>query len=1013
MRAYRVSFNWLAAGIAGVLALASPATPQTEDVPEFFLDFDTGGHRAFIKDIAFTADGEYLVSASDDKTIRIWDWRSGVTIRTLRSEISEKHDGKIFGVAVSPDGKTIAAGGYFGPGLGDKPPYGDVRLFDFSTGKIAAVLKAPEFAIYDVAFSPDGKYLAAGGQDGFAYVWRADAAAEAGWTPHAKLDADSWHIQKVDFAMGGDRLIAATTDNGVRLFDMTTEQEIAVPAADGLRDSSIMALAVSSDGKSFATGNKDGQIHIWSAETGALEREMPKQDFTIGSLTFAAGGTHLVASCGYRCADKNRTIVWKIGEDAPVAEYREHDGTVFASASTPDGALVATAGGLRHEIHVWDPLTGTKKHVLRGSGHPVMAVGIDAAGEAVSWGTANPCPDQVACPEVMGTLETALLLPTPERFFDNVLPADQASVDYRRADHALGAWSLSAAAGGKEALENAILDVKKDGTQVQTIENDATNGYLHAAFTLLGDGAHFITGGNDGTLLEYDSATGKLAGEFLGGHTGEINAMAVATDRKLLLTGSADQTLRLWNLETRKLIASMLFADGEWVIWLPQGYYYSSDEGDKLIGWHVNQGRGKEARFIRAGQLKRFLLSPEMVRRAIILGSAEDAVKEMRPDVGDELQRLLQRKPPEFEIKVADDQSNVKDGFVAIEIAGAEEAGADVQDFSILSNSRNVGAFASRSISGDGKRATIEVPIQDGENRISITGVNEFGYLTERSVVALVKRDKQETKKGKLYVIAIGVEKYPHLEDDCSGRSCDLTYPVDDAAQMLSVIKQRTAPLFTEMETLILLNEESLDEMPGQADTVASLVGDGELFEPDSDTIADQVEDFLDKPGPDDTTILFVAGHGINVDEDYYFIPTDGRKQDGEDKWRRSSLVDWGDIQDAVDRAKGIRLMLLDTCHAANAFNPRLEKDAADARVIVFSATAANNTAAELPELGHGVFTYSILEGLKGKANTGGDGVRLLGLADYIYREVVRLTGDRQKPFYYISNMENILLAQP
>ena len=132
------------------------------------------------------------------------------------------------------------------------------------------------------------------------------------------------------------------------------------------------------------------------------------------------------------------------------------------------------------------------------------------------------------------------------------------------------------------------------------------------------------------------------------------------------------------------------------------------------------------------------------------------------------------------------------------------------------------------------------------------------------------------------------------------------------------------------------------------------------MLEPESDNIADQIADFLDKPTADDTTIVFVAGHGINIDEDYYFIPSDGRKSDP-DKWKRSSLVEWADIQKAVERAEGMRFMLLDTCHAANAFNPRLEKDAADARIVVFSATAANSTAAELPELGHGVFTYSVL----------------------------------------------------
>ena len=121
-----------------------------------------------------------------------------------------------------------------------------------------------------------------------------------------------------------------------------------------------------------------------------------------------------------------------------------------------------------------------------------------------------------------------------------------------------------------------------------------------------------------------------------------------------MVTGSADQTIRLWNLKTRELIVSMFFAGKEFVIWMPQGYYYSSDEGDKLIGWHVNQGRDKEGRFIRAGQLKKYLWSPEMVRRAIILKSAKQAVLEMRPGVDNELQRLLERKPPEFDVKLAD-----------------------------------------------------------------------------------------------------------------------------------------------------------------------------------------------------------------------------------------------------------------------------------------------------------------------------------------------------------------------
>ena len=1012
-RAVQVDFSGMRRLAMLLLLLASGFVQAARaDAPDFHLDLDTGGHRAFVKDIAFTADGQYLVSASDDKTIRIWDWQTGATIRTLRGFLGSGNDGKIFAVAVSPDGKTIAAGGYFGAGIGDKPPYGDIRLFDFATGKVKASLRAPDYAVYDLAFSPDGAFLAAGGQDGYAYIWQRDEADATGWKPFTRLDADSLHIQQLAFAGGGNRLVATTTDNGIRLWNLPDGTEIAMPDADPLRDQPVMALAVSSDGALFAIGANDGTVQLRKTADGTLVHAMPKQDFLVGSLTFAAGGVRLVASCGYRCADQHRTVVWTVADGEQVLDYRGHDGTVYASAASPDGALVATAGGTRHAIQIWDPLNGEQKHVLQGVGEPVTAVGIDAAGKAIAWGVANPCPERFSCPDVMGDLTMKLDMPTADRFFENPLPLDRGASGFRRAVLAADGWTLAAKPGGKDGLDNAVLEIARDGKPVQTIENDASNGYLHAAFTLVGDGSRLITGGNDGTLIEYDTATGKIAGEFRRGHTGEINSIAIAEQAGLMLTGSADQTIRLWNLKTHELIVSMFFAGKEFVIWMPQGYYYSSDDGDKLIGWHVNQGRDKEGRFIRAGQLKKYLWSPEMVRRAIILKSASQAVQEMRPGVDHELERLLERKPPEFGVKLADDQKGVPDGFVAVEISGADEAGTDVSDFSILSNSRNVGDFASRSISGDGKTAIIQVPVDDGQNQITITGVNEYGYLTERSVVAIARKADKGAKKGKLYVVVVGADKYPFLKTDCSGRPCDLRYPVDDAAEFLSVLSEKSAPLYTGLEALVLVNRESLDEKPELADAITKITGIDAVLEPESDNIADQIADFLDKPTADDTTIVFVAGHGINIDEDYYFIPSDGRKSDP-DKWKRSSLVEWDDIQKAVERAEGVRFMLLDTCHAANAFNPRLEKDAADARIVVFSATAANSTAAELPELGHGVFTYSVLEGLRGAADTGGDGVRLLGLADYIYREVTKLTNAQQKPFYYISSMENILLAQP
>ncbi len=989
--------------LAFVFAATGIVPLRAQDAVDFHLDLDTGGHRAFVKDIAFTPDGQFLVSASDDKTIRVWDWQSGVSLRTIRGQIGPGQEGKVFAVDVSPDGTTIASGGWFGSSAGDSPPYGDVRLFDLRSGRLVAVLTGNPWVVYDVAFSPDATRIAAAGQEGFVYLWKRDEAGD--WQPETRLDGDSLRIEKIAFAADGTRLVAVTADYGLRLWDLADMSPMEMPEAGMLEDVPLRALAVSPDGSLFATGADDGQVQIWRADDGSLAETLPPRGFSIGSLTFAGAGDTLVVSCGYLCAGRFEQVLWRLGEGEGTA-YVGHDDTVWASAATPDGTLVATAGGSRKEIRMWNPVTGETVAELKGLGGPVMAVGIMPDGSGIAWGGEDPCPVLAACPERQGTLSNVMPLPGEGRFFER--PRATTDVDgFRRAVHALDGWSLAATASAGSIVPNDVLDIRRDGGTVGRVVNDASSGFLHAAFTLLSDARNLATGGSDGTLTLYDRETGGYMTTLDDSHSGEIHAMAEAPEAGLLVTGSDDQTLKLWNLKTRKLVATMFFADGDFIIWVPQGYYYSSPDGDALVGWHVNQGRDSEARFVRARQLKQYLFSPEIVRRALILADAEVAVRELR-GVDTELDRLLGRKPPEFQVRVVEAETQ-REGFVSVEITGAAEAGASVAEFSVLSNDRRIDGFETRAVAGgDADRIIIEVPVQPGENEISIAGLNEFGYLTERSVKAIGRLRDADRALGTLFVVAIGVEDYPFLPLACGGRSCNLSFPVDDAAEFVRLVDQRTRPLFKDMKTLLFANADALAETRAARET--SLFAD--VMEPESDLILDEIEDFLGQAGPEDTTIIFVAGHGINIDEDYFFIPTDGRQR-APDRWQRSSLLDWETIQRAVERAKGRRLMLVDTCHAANSFNPRLEKDAEDARIIVFSATAANNTAAELPELGHGVFTYSLLQGMKGGADPTGEGVRLLALADFIDREVRRLTASRQAPEYYISRVDNFVVAKP
>ena len=153
----------------------------------------------------------------------------------------------------------------------------------------------------------------------------------------------------------------------------------------------------------------------------------------------------------------------------------------------PDGALIATAGGTQHAIQIWDPLNGEQRQVLQGVGEPVTAVGIDAAGRAIAWGTTDPCPERVSCPEMMGDLTMKLDLPTAVRFFENPRALDPGRTAFVGQCSRPMVWKLAAKPGGKDGLDNAVLEISADGKPPQTIENDASNGYLHGAFTLVGE----------------------------------------------------------------------------------------------------------------------------------------------------------------------------------------------------------------------------------------------------------------------------------------------------------------------------------------------------------------------------------------------------------------------------------------------------------------------------------------------------------------------------------------------
>ena len=96
--------------------LISPALARSsaaESAP--ILQIDSGGHGSMIRDIVFTRDGKYLVSTGEDKLVRVWDIATQKTVRTLRGQVGEGNEGKIYAMALSPDNRWLAVGRKISP----------------------------------------------------------------------------------------------------------------------------------------------------------------------------------------------------------------------------------------------------------------------------------------------------------------------------------------------------------------------------------------------------------------------------------------------------------------------------------------------------------------------------------------------------------------------------------------------------------------------------------------------------------------------------------------------------------------------------------------------------------------------------------------------------------------------------------------------------------------------------------------------------------------------------------
>ena len=273
--------------LLGLALLAGGARAQDAGAPLPMLD--TGGHMTLIRSIAFTPDGRQLVSASDDKTIRVWDLASGKTVRTIRGESAPGDAGKVYAMALSPDGKWLAAGGLLVTRRGIRSRHA-IRLYEFASGKLVALLKGHRGVLQNLAFSPDGRKLISGsGRQHRHHL----GMSERRVVLH-RLEGHKAEIYAVAFSPDGSRAVTGSFDHDLRLWRVADGKEIAHMTGHGDK---VRSVAVAPDG-TIASGDWSGEIRLWDGRDGRFLRILTRQGTTVGSLSFSPDGKLLLSGCG-------------------------------------------------------------------------------------------------------------------------------------------------------------------------------------------------------------------------------------------------------------------------------------------------------------------------------------------------------------------------------------------------------------------------------------------------------------------------------------------------------------------------------------------------------------------------------------------------------------------------------------------------------------------------------------------------------------------------------------------
>ncbi len=466
------------------------------------------GHELEALAAVYSPDGRVLASSGESEAIRLWDSASGDLIKTLPG-----HPERVIGLSFSPDGRWLAS----------SSTDGSVKIWDYRTDRLVHLFTnhVGNWA-RRVIFSADSRWLAVAPYDGSVSVWDVVSGVEVRNLPTGERIAD------VQFTPDGRFVVTASREDKaplIRFWDMATGQ----PGLVLNHTNPLTAIAISRDGRRLASCGDGRGLKLWSLPAGQLDLLLESGEPAVKDVAFSPDGTK-VAGAGQWV-----TTVWATGTGRRLYELRGHEDGVFRVCFSPDGGELATASA-DASIRLWDMGDGSVRHVLsrRPLQTPVSSLAFSSDGRYEAVGANDgrvrvwDARDGGFRYELRGHEGTVHALG---------FSADGAWLFSGSADRTVRVWDMG------HGTISAVHPFFNREDVVGVLAVGGRRGWIASA------GGPYARVSRDRTIRLLESHYDRPL-RVLRGHTANVFSVAYTPASDLLVSASADGTMKLWNTQS-------------------------------------------------------------------------------------------------------------------------------------------------------------------------------------------------------------------------------------------------------------------------------------------------------------------------------------------------------------------------------------------------------------------------------------------------------------------------------